>query len=86
MFLLKERWTHITSPTSLHCYMSSYLDEIKQTIISPDFIIQEKYDSFKLNYYKYIKNEGLYLLVGVKYINDKGFIITAFFTRKIIRK
>jgi len=32
--LTKERWKHITFPTSPHSYMTNYLGEIKQTLIN----------------------------------------------------
>ncbi|OIO41954.1 hypothetical protein CO155_01480 [Candidatus Pacearchaeota archaeon CG_4_9_14_3_um_filter_35_19] len=60
IYLTKGRWTHITSPASLHPYMT--------------------------NYYKHIKEEKAYLLVGVKYLNGKGFVITSFLIRKIMRR
>jgi hypothetical protein len=84
--LTKERWAHITSPASLHPYMTNYFEEVKQTLIKPDLIIQQKFDDSKTNYYKHIKGEKVYLLVGVKYLNGKGFVTTSFLTRKIMRK
>lgn len=84
--LTKERWTHITSPQSQHPYMIDYLEEIKNTIIKPTLIIPHKFDETKRNYYRYLKNKKLYLLVSVKYLNGEGYIITAFITRKIIRR
>ncbi len=86
IYLTKERWTHITNPASLHPYMANYLEEVKQTLIKPDLIVQQKFDDSKANYYKHIKEEKVYLLVGVKYLNGKGFVITAFLTRKIMRR
>jgi len=84
--LTKERWTHITSPTSLHPYMVNYLEEVKQNLIKLDLIVPQKFDDSMMNYYKYIKEEEMYLLVGVKYLSSKGFVTTAFLTRKMLRK
>ena len=49
--LAKERWRHITSPSSPHAYMTNYLEEIKKTITNPDKVINSIYDDVKLNYY-----------------------------------
>ena len=84
--LTKERWGHITSPSSLHPYMTNYLEEVKQTLLNPDIIVLNKFDETKMNYYKYIKERGEYLLVGVKYLNGKGFVTTAFMTRKVKKR
>ena len=84
--LTSERWAHITSPSSLHPYMVNYLEDVKQTIIKPDLIINQKFDDFMVNYYKYIKEEKMYLLVGVKYLNGGGFVTTAFLTRKLVKR
>ena len=84
--LTKERWSHITSPSSLHSYMTDYIEEIKQALINPDIIVTEKFDDTKANYYKYIKGRKEYLLVAVKYLNGKGFITTAFMTRKVRKR
>jgi len=84
--LTKERWTHITSPQSQHSYMANYLEEIKNTLTKPTLIIQHKFDDTKRNYYTYLKNKKQYLLVSVKYLNGEGYVMTAFITRKIIRR
>ena len=78
--LTKERWMHITSPASLHSYISNYLEEIKQTLSNPDKIIESTNHENKVNYYKYYKNRKQYLKVIVKYLNGEGFVITAYFT------
>ena len=84
--LSKERWSHITSPSSLHPYMTNYLEEIKQALVKPTSVIIHTLDNKKADYYLYLKEKKLYLLVGVKYLNGDGFITTAFLTRKLIRK
>lgn len=80
--LSKERWRHITS----HKHMVSKLEDIKETLISPTLIVTTKFDSTVKNYYHNYKDKKRYLLVGVKYLNGKGYITTAFITRKIIRR
>jgi hypothetical protein len=84
--LTKERWTHITEPISPHSYMSNYLEDIKQTIISPDNIISSIYDNKKANYYKYFKNiqsKSKFLRVIVKYLNNHGFVISAYLVKNV---
>lgn len=83
--LSKERWKHITSPSSLHPYMTNYLQEIKEALTKPSKIVTHTLDNKKADYYLYIKERGVYLLVGVKYLNGDGFVTTAFLTRKLIR-
>ena len=39
-----------------------------------------------MNYYYYLKERKQYLLVGVKYLNGKGFVTTSFIARKIKKR
>lgn len=55
--LTKERWSHIIHPSSLHPYMTNYLEEVKETIINPDLIISQKFDDTRMNYYRYLKDK-----------------------------
>jgi len=82
--LTKERWGHITSSSSLHTYMTNYLEEIKQTLIRPDKIISSINEDTKVNYYRYYKEGKQYLRVIVKYLNGEGFVISTYFVRNII--
>ena len=84
--LTKERWKHITSPNSLHPYMTNYLEEMKEALTESSDIVLHILDSSKADYYLYIKEKKIYLLVGVKYLNGGGFVTTTFFTRKLIKK
>ncbi len=81
--LPKERWTHIMAE---HPELSNKLENIKETIRSPLSIKQSKHDDSVKYFYKYYKNRnsvGKYLLVAVKYLNGKGFIITSFYTKDL---
>jgi len=80
--LSKERWKHIIQ----HKGIEQYLEEIKYTLIKPDFIVPHMYDNTKRNYYRYYKDKKKYLLVSVKYLNGKGEVKTAFIARKIRRR
>ena len=79
--LSKERWSHITSPISPHAYMTSFLEEMKQTLKYPDKILSSIFDEDKVNYYKYQKKEKKFLKVIVKYLNGAGFIISSYITK-----
>ncbi len=39
ILLTKERWKHITSPSSPHAYMTNHLEEVKQTLTNPNNIV-----------------------------------------------
>jgi len=84
--LTKERWSHITEPASPHAYIANYLEEIRQALIKPDKIISSLYDEKKANYYKYFKHrdsKNKFLRVIVKYLNNHGLIISAYFITNI---
>ena len=81
--LTKERWAHILK---FHPYLSNSLEEIKEAIISPLIVVPSKDDEDKYHYYRQLKNISGYLLVSVKYLNNEGFIPTAFWTSKIKKK
>lgn len=80
--LSKDNWDHILE----HKYMAQYLEDIKNTLIKPDFISPHKFDPNRRNYYIYYKEKNRYLLVSVKYLNGEGYIATSFITRKTIRR
>ncbi len=84
--LTKERWIHITSPQSLHPYVVNYLEEIQDALINPTIIISHRFDNNKSNYYRYLKERKVYLLVAVKYLNGEGFVLTAFITPHIRKR
>ena len=61
-------------------------EELKETLHNPTKITVYELDENVRYYYKYFKNRSSsakYLLVTVKYLNDHGFIITAYFVRNI---
>jgi len=78
--LSKERWNHICEE---HPYLSDKIEEIKDTIINPLTVVESIYDEKVKFYYKYLKNLSKYLLVSVKYLNGTGYVITAFYTKKL---
>jgi|SRR3989344_6459935 len=83
IYLTKERWNHIIIE---HLTVSNKLEDVKETLVNPLIIRESEYDTNVRFYYKYYKNVKLkakYLIVVVKYLNGKGFIITSFYTDKI---
>jgi|SRR3989338_2550642 len=81
--LSKERWKHINQE---HPELSDYLEEIKETLKNPTKAKEFDYGNDVIYFYKYYKSResaAKYLLVIVKYLNGKGFIITAYFVRNI---
>ncbi|OYT41255.1 hypothetical protein B6U80_01715 [Candidatus Pacearchaeota archaeon ex4484_26] len=81
--LSKERWSYITTK---HPYMASKLEDIKGALIKPTLIVPHKFDENMRNYYLLYKEIKRYLHVVVRYLNDEGFVASAFITRKIIRR
>ncbi len=79
IYLTDERYNHILK----HPEMSNRLEEIKDFLINPNIVVESKTDKNVNVYYKYNKDRIKYLLVAVKYLNGKGFIITSFYTDKI---
>ena len=61
--------------------MSNRLSRIEDTIINPTARIQHSDETTK--FYKFIKDERKYLMVAVKILNGKGFVITAYTTKGI---
>ena len=81
--LSNERWNHIITE---HPEVADYFEEVKETLSNPVKITAYELDDDVKYYYKYFKNRvpsAKYLLVIVKYLNGKGFIITSYFMRNI---
>ena len=77
--LSKERLKHITQE---HPEISSYINDFESILKNPTKIVS--YTSEITYYYKYYKQvQSKYILLLVKYLNGKGFIITAYFTKNI---
>ncbi|VAX34944.1 hypothetical protein MNBD_UNCLBAC01-685 [hydrothermal vent metagenome] len=72
-----ERWVHITEE---HCELAGYRLEILETIEHPLRILEGKDgEAIALREVE----EGKYLVVVYRELEQDGFIITAFFTRRI---
>ncbi len=76
--LTKERWSHIRKK---HYEVENY-DIIEETIKKPDKITTIDIDETVHYYYRYYKHRPShekFLQVVVKYINGKGFVLSAGF-------
>ena len=80
--LSKERYKHILKHPNMH----DQLENIKRTLQNPTTMRYYEEDESVVYYYKEFKNRNAserYLLVSVKYLNSKGFVITSFLTNRI---
>lgn len=85
IYLSKERWNHILIE---HPEIANKTEMIKEALQNPAAIRESIYDEQVRWYYLYDKGRASpakFLLVSVKYLNGKGFIITVFYTRKILK-
>ena len=83
VYLTKERWSHISME---HPEVSSYVNEFETVLNKPTKIVEYTHDKSVCYYYKHFKSrkdKPAFLLIIVKYLNGEGFIITAYFVRKI---
>ena len=83
VYLPSITWSHIVRK---HPYVSSYFEEIKETVQKPDKITDYSLDKdvrYHYKYYKHRESPNQYLLVIVKYLNSSGFIISAYFVKGI---
>ena len=81
IYLTPERYKHILKHPEMH----NSLEEIKETIAFPHKIIVCPIDENIRYYYRHYKNKkskAKYLRLVIKYLNGRGFIITAHYTNK----
>lgn len=80
VYLPQKQWKHIRED---HPDVQD-INEIEDTLKNPLVMKESKYDPENVRYYyKYNKEKKRYLMVAVKYLNGKGFIITAYYTRNL---
>ena len=80
IYVTSERWSHIVRE---HPLLFNKLEDIKDILVNPLVIKISHYDDNVRFYYKYYKSSKSNLIVVVKYLNGKGFIITSFYTNRI---
>ena len=81
--LTKKQWLHISKK---HPAVSQYLEEIKETLKYPDSITDTSPDEnirYYYKHYKHLKSPYKYILIIVKYLNNHGFVISAYFEKTI---
>jgi len=81
ILLTKKQWNHIRQ----HHTEVENSEEISETILKPDKIILDEREGVE-NFYKFFKHKkqkSKFLKIVVKFLNNKGFIITSHYTRTI---
>ena len=81
ILLTKKQWNHIRQ----HHAEVENSEEISETILKPDKIILDEREGVE-NFYKFFKHKkqkSKFLKIVVKFLNNKGFIITSHYTRTI---
>ncbi len=81
--LTKKQHSHICKK---HPAISNYFEELKETLIKPDKIIESDDDKnvrFYYKFYKKLKPPYQNILAIVKYLNGEGFIISTYFIKNI---
>ena len=71
IYLSDERWKHIVIR---HSEVND-IEEIRETIVKPLVINQDKFDEHLNYYYRFNKLKNRYLMVAVKYLNGEGYIL-----------
>ena len=80
--LSQKRYKHLQKYPHMH----DSIENIKTTLEKPTTVRYKEEDETVSFFYKEFKHNDSsekYLLVSVKYLNDEGFVITAFYTNKI---
>ena len=80
--LTEERLAHIKE----HPEMELHMEKIKETVESPEIVIQSKSDEEVKLYYKHYAGLSIgnkYLYIVVKYKKKDAFVVTAYFTDSI---
>lgn len=80
IYLRDKQWKHIKQR---HPEIANRLNEIEEAVRSPTAVI--RYSDTTTKFYKFIKKEKKYMMVAVRLLNDKGYIVTAYPTKKIQR-
>jgi hypothetical protein len=76
--LTKAQWDHISTG-----HPDVPFEELVPTLSFPDRIVASVNSQFVCHYYRYYKTKAKYLSVVVKYLNGHGFVITAYYVRRI---
>ncbi len=71
-------WHHIVKR---HPEIASHKEKIIENLEKPDKVTDSLKDDKTKYYYKNKKEKARYLQVVVKYLNNHGFVLTAYFVR-----
>jgi len=80
--LSKKQWTHIRKK---HPEIEDS-EILKESIEKYDKVTNYNYDPTVYYYYKFFKHKeppNKFLCIAIKYLNSKGYIITAYFDKRI---
>lgn len=75
-----ERWNHLVLR---HPEMSEHLEEIKEVLQDPDFIVKDNFQPNIFLYHKYYKVQGIFIVTVID--EERGFILTSYTTNMIKR-
>lgn len=81
VYLPNERWKHIAAE---HPNIAPLIERVRETIAHPHITKTSIRDSEVRLHHKHDKQKNAYLVVVVKYLNGDGFVVTSFYTRKVI--
>ena len=76
--LTDERWAHVTEE---HCELAGLREDVLETVANPLRIIEGHHGELLAIREIY---KGAFLVVVYREVNEDGFIITAFLTKRII--
>ncbi|MBI4154537.1 hypothetical protein HY498_00420 [Candidatus Woesearchaeota archaeon] len=82
IFLTRERYKHILKHPEMQNKIQEIIDTLENPLKITDYCL-EKEIKYYYRYHKERKSKAKYMIVIVKYLNGKGFIITAYFTEAI---
>jgi len=78
--LYKKEWNHIVW---YHADVANTIELIRETIMDPLCINPDLDNENVWTYHRRYKEKEEYLVVVVKYLNGKGFIITSFWSKNL---
>lgn len=84
IYITNERWGHISRK---HPSIANKIKEVEDIVKNPEIMRFSEYDKNVKFYFrtcKDMKSEAQYIIIIVKYLNGEGFIITSFYTNKIL--
>ena len=81
--LTEEKYNHVCTR---HPEVFEEKEKMKKTLVSPQIVRRSTYDDKVWLFYRLFEETPVtekYLMVAVKILNDKGFVVTSYFTDRI---